>query len=125
MRTQNLPCALSAFLAQYDPQPGEMIFIVSNSGVNQMPVEMVLEAKKKGLIVVTIYAHEYAAIAPFSTVGKRLNELGDYNLDNGGIPADAIVPLKDREWWVASSSSVIHLSRKQPIALLIWAKNLL
>lgn len=107
MRLERASGVAQPLLVQYDPQPGEMLFIISNSGVNQMPVEMALEAKKLGLTVVTICAHEYAAIAPLSTVGKRLYELGDFNLDNGGIPGDALVPLPDRPWRVAPSSSVV------------------
>jgi len=107
MRLERASGVALPLLVQYDPQPGEMILIISNSGVNQMPVEMAIEAKKLGLVVVTICAHDYAAMAPLSTVGKRLYELGDYNLDNGGIPGDALVPLKDRDWKVAPSSSVV------------------
>jgi uncharacterized phosphosugar-binding protein len=107
MRLERTSGIAQPLLAQYAPEAGEMIFVVSNSGVNQMPVEMVLEAKKRGLLVVTICAHEYAAMAPLSTVGKRLYEMGDFNIDNGGIPGDALVPLEGRAWRVAPSSSVI------------------
>jgi uncharacterized phosphosugar-binding protein len=107
MRLERTSGIAQPLLAQYAPEAGELIFVISNSGVNQMPVEMVLEAKKLGLVVVTICAHEYAAMAPLSTVGKRLYEMGDFNIDNGGIPGDALVPLEGREWRVAPSSSVV------------------
>jgi uncharacterized phosphosugar-binding protein len=109
MRLERTSGIAQPLLAQYAPEAGEMIFVISNSGVNQMPVEMVLEAKKQDLLVVTICAHEYATIAPLSTVGERLYEMGDFNIDNGGIPGDALVPLEGREWRVAPSSSVIVL----------------
>lgn len=109
MRLERTSGIAQPLLAQYKPRAGEMIFIISNSGVNQMPVEMALEAKQLGLTVVTVCAHTYAAMAPLSSHGKRLYELGDYNLDNGGIPGDALVPLEDRAWRVAPSSSVIGI----------------
>jgi len=107
MRLERTSGMAQPLLMQYKPQAGEMLFVISNSGVNQMPVEMALEAKKLGLTVVTICAHTYAAMAPLSTIGKRLYELGDFNLDNGGIPGDALVSLPDRPWRVAPSSSVV------------------
>src|SRR3954463_3767256 len=34
--------------------PGEILFVYSNSGVNHLPVEMALEAKKRGVITVSV-----------------------------------------------------------------------
>lgn len=36
-------------LAPYEPEPGEMLFVFSNSGVNQLPVEMALAARLRPL----------------------------------------------------------------------------
>lgn len=96
----------SPILDSYDPQPGDLMFIVSNSGVNQMPVEMCLESQARGLKVVTICAKEYAKVAPLSSIGKRLYDIADYVIDNCGVPGDALVPLKNKPWKVASSSTI-------------------
>jgi uncharacterized phosphosugar-binding protein len=95
-------------LDPYHPQPGEMILIYSNSGVNSLPVEMAVVAKEKGLSVVAICSKEYARIAPLSGIGKRLYEVADFDLDNGGVPGDAFIPVDDTEWKVSPSSTIIN-----------------
>jgi len=94
-------------LDEYDPRPGEMIFVYSNSGVNRVPVEMALLAKKRGLFVVSVSSFAYSKVAPLSELGKRLSEVSDISIDNGGEPGDALVQLHDSEWRVAPSSTVI------------------
>ncbi len=94
-------------LDRYRPKPGEMIFIFSNSGVNHLPVEMAQVAAERGLFVVSISAFAYAEAAPLSSLGKRLDEVSDIALDNGGVPGDALVQLNDSGWRVGPSSTVL------------------
>jgi uncharacterized phosphosugar-binding protein len=94
-------------LDEYKPKEGEMLFIYSNSGVNQVPVEMALEAKKRGLITVAVCSVEYAKVAPISSLGKRLFEVADHTIDNCGRPGDALVQLEDTPLYVAPSSTII------------------
>jgi uncharacterized phosphosugar-binding protein len=93
-------------LAPYEPQRGEMLFVFSNSGVNHLPIEMARVARARGLFVVGVSAHAYARIAPLSAIGKRLDEVVDAALDNGGVPGDALLPLDSSGWAVAPSSTI-------------------
>lgn len=81
---------------QYQLLPGETIIVISNSGKNSSPLEVALYAKQKGLTVVGLTAlamsTTYATVHPS---GKRLHEVADYVLDNGGVPGDAIVEVRD------------------------------
>lgn len=99
-------------LAPYEPQPGEMLFVFSNSGVNQLPVEMALAGRARGLYVVGVSAHAYARVAPLSGTGRRLDEVVDAAIDNGGLPGDALVLAGPSGWRVGPSSTII--------AALIW-----
>jgi uncharacterized phosphosugar-binding protein len=103
-RTEGLAASL---LDRYQPKPGEMIIIFSNSGVNCLPVEMAQYAGEKGLFVVSVSAFAYAEIAPLSSIGKRLDEASDVAVDNGGVPGDALVQLGDSGWRVGPSSTVL------------------
>jgi len=94
-------------LDRYKPQAGEMLFVFSNSGVNLLPVEMGLAARTRGLTVVAVCSLAYARVAPLSAVGKRLFEVADYTLDNGGEPGDSLVPLDGTPWRVGPSSTVM------------------
>jgi len=104
-RTQGIAQRL---LEAYHPVAGEMIIIYSNSGVNAMPVEMALFAKEKELKVVAVCSLEYAKVAPLSPIGKRLSEVADYVIDNGGVPGDALVPVPDTAWRVSPSSTLTN-----------------
>ena len=94
-------------LERYSPQPAEMLFVFSNSGVNQLPVEMAVRGRERGLFVVSISSFAYARQAPLSALGLRLDQGADIALDNGGVPGDALLPLEGFPWRVAPSSTVI------------------
>ncbi len=95
-------------LESLNPQQGEMIFVYSNSGVNHLPVEMAMFAAKTGLKVVAVCSKNYARVAPLSAIGKRLYEVADFEIDNGGVPGDAIIPVEGTQWKVSPSSTIIN-----------------
>lgn len=106
-RLERTPGLAELILERYAPQPEEMLFVFSNSGVNQLPVEMALRGRERGLFVVSISSLEYARQAPLSALGMRLDQAVDLALDNGGIPGDAFLPLEGFPWHVAPSSTVV------------------
>jgi uncharacterized phosphosugar-binding protein len=76
--------------------PGETIIVISNSGKNSSPLEVAHYAKQKGLTVVGLTCVAMSQTA--TTVhpgGKKLHEVADHVLDNGGLPGDAITPITD------------------------------
>jgi uncharacterized phosphosugar-binding protein len=81
---------------QYRMDPGETVIVVSNSGKNASPIEVALYAKAKGLTVaaLTCVAMSKAAASQHPS-GKRLFEVADHVLDNGGVPGDAVVDIGD------------------------------
>jgi uncharacterized phosphosugar-binding protein len=106
-RLERTPGLADLILERYAPQPGEMLFVVSNSGVNQLPVEMAMHARERGLFVVSISSLAYAQQAPLSEIGLRLDQSVDLALDNGGIPGDACLELENFAWRVAPSSTIM------------------
>jgi uncharacterized phosphosugar-binding protein len=107
-RLERTPGLAVTILDRYDPEPQEMLFVVSNSGVNQLPVEMAIRGRERGLFVVGLSSFAYARQAPLSNLGLRLDESVDIALDNGGIPGDAILELEGFPWRIAPSSTVIN-----------------
>ncbi len=79
----------------YDPAPGSVVVIISNSGRNALGIEMVLECKARDIktIAVTSLAHSSAADARHPS-GKRLFEIADIVIDNCGILGDAILDVE-------------------------------
>jgi uncharacterized phosphosugar-binding protein len=105
-RLERAPGLAGIILDQYQVQAGEMLFVYSNSGVNQLPVEMVVTARQRGLVVVAVCSRAYAQVAPLSALGKRLDEVADYTIDNYGIPGDALIPVEGSDWRVGPSSTI-------------------
>ena len=94
-------------LERYAPEPGEMLFVFSNSGVNHLPVEMALLGRERKLFVVGVSSFAYARQAPLSDLGVRLDQAVDIALNNGGLPGDAVLTLENFPWRVAPSSTVM------------------
>ena len=90
-RTEGLAAAI---LEGQDLRPGEVVLVVSNSGVNAVPVELALGCRERGLRVVALTNLEQAkATAPRHPSGARLHELAEVVIDNRCPPGDAAVTL--------------------------------
>ncbi len=111
-RLERTPELADLILERYAPEPQEMLFIFSNSGVNRLPVEMAQRARAHELRVVSVSSFAYARQAPLSDLGVRLDQAVDWALDNGGIPGDALLELPGLSWRAAPSSTIV--------AALLW-----
>jgi uncharacterized phosphosugar-binding protein len=72
----------------------DCFIIFSNSGVNEVVVEVALEAKKRNLPVIAIVskAHCAASTAKHSS-GHKLPDVADISIDNGTPAGDAMVRI--------------------------------
>lgn len=92
---------------QYAVQPGDVVVVISNSGRNASPIEVALEAKAAGLDVVVLTSLEMSKATTSRHVsGKKLYELGDYVLDNGGVPGDAAIDAPGFAYKVGPTSTM-------------------
>ncbi len=91
-RAERLPGYAKVLLESYPIRAEDLLIIVSNSGRNELPVEMALEARGRGMqtIAITSLAHSMAAAAR-TVSGKRLCEVADLVIDNCGVVGDASV----------------------------------
>lgn len=79
----------------HDTRPGEAIIIISNSGRNPSPVEVALAAREKGLTVIGLTSLDYSTrVASKHSSGKRLFEVADIIIDNGGPEGDASIVVE-------------------------------
>lgn len=97
---ENLPGYGERLAARYDRQyqlnPGETVIVISNSGKNASPIDVALFAKAKGLSVAALTCLSMSKATPSQhPSGKRLFEVADHVLDNGGVPGDAVVEVGD------------------------------
>ena len=81
-------------LSSYDLRSGEVLIVISNSGINAVPIEVTLLAKEIGLkvIAMTNLVQSKAAVSRHSS-GKKLYELADLVIDNCIDTGDACVEI--------------------------------
>ncbi|MGH7410276.1 MAG: sugar isomerase domain-containing protein [Candidatus Methylomirabilis sp.] len=88
-RLERLSGIAEILLDYHEPLPGEVLLIISNAGINPVPVELALEAKKRTLTVIAITSLRHArAVASRHASGKRLFEVADLVIDNCGQSGD-------------------------------------
>ncbi len=95
---ENLPGYGTKLVERYDRQyqlrAGETLIVISNSGKNGSPVDVALHGKQKGLTVIALTCMAMSRATPSQhPSGKRLFEVAEHVLDNGGVAGDAIVEV--------------------------------
>jgi uncharacterized phosphosugar-binding protein len=72
----------------------DSFIIYSNSGVNEVVVEMALEARALNLPVIAVVSLDHCLNStPKHSCGKRLTDLADVTIDNGTPGGDAMVAI--------------------------------
>lgn len=96
------------FLEHYDVRAGDLILVISNSGINPVPVEVAAFGKKQQatVVAVTSLSHSRPAVSRHSS-GKKLFELADLVIDTGVPAGDAAIDLGEQGLQAAPMSTVI------------------
>ena len=93
------------FLQSYPLEKRDVMLVFSHGGLNAAPVEVALEAKAKGLKVVTVSSHANAKIAGRRhSSGRVLSEVADVAIDNRVPPGDSLVDVGQLEKVAAGST---------------------
>lgn len=93
------------FLQSYPLEPRDVMLVFSHGGLNAAPIEVALEAKARGLKVVSVSSHANLKIGKRShSSGKALAEIADVAVDNGVPPEDALVDVGQVERVAAGST---------------------
>jgi len=107
-RLEKLPGYSPIVADKYGFEEGDLLVVVSNSGVNAAPMELALLAREAGLKVLAISSVAYSkSVEPKPGVPARLYEIADLTLDNLGEPGDAIVEVDGTGLKVGPTSTVI------------------
>lgn len=98
-------------IGTHDIRPGEVVIVTSNSGVNPVPIEAVLEAKARGARTIAITSDEhYSDATSRHDSGQRLADVADLTLDTRVPKGDALVSLAGSPFAVGGASSVIEIA---------------
>lgn len=98
----------ATFAEHYDIEAGDIALVISNSGINPVPLEVALYAQGRGATVValTSLAHSNSMASRHSS-GKKLYQLADIVLDTQVPAGDAICELDPTALKVGPVSTVI------------------
>jgi len=94
-------------LSRYAVGAGDVLIVISNSGRNAVPIELALGGRSRGatVIVLTSLQHSLAHSSRHSS-GKRLMDVADVVLDNGGVEGDATIEVAPGVVMGATSTAV-------------------
>ena len=95
-------------------EPGEVIIIANAYGINSMCIDVVMEAKKRGVITIAITSRSYADKLPIDhpsrhPTGKNLYKEADFFLDNHLPYGDAIVAIEGTERKMGPTSTFCNI----------------
>ncbi len=93
------------FLQSYPLEARDCMLVFSHGGLNAAPIEVALEAKARGLKVITVSSHDNIKIAKRGhSSGKVLSDVADVAIDNCVPPEDALVDVGQLEKVAAGST---------------------
>ena len=87
--------------------PPDSFIVFSNSGINEVVVEVALEAQRQSLPVIAIVSEEHCSSAKAKhSCGKRLVDIADVVLDNGTPAGDALVEVDGHPDLIGPGSTI-------------------
>jgi uncharacterized phosphosugar-binding protein len=95
-------------LERYGMQPGDVLIIASNSGVNAAPIEAADYGREIGAKVIGITSVAYSSA--IANGRRRLADIADIVFDNGLPPGDAVIDLPGSDLKVGPVSTAIGVT---------------
>jgi uncharacterized phosphosugar-binding protein len=87
--------------------PGDLCWVISNSGRNALVVEFAQEARRRGVEVVALTSVQHSTAVPPTPGLPRLLDIADHVLDNSGRLGDASVDIPGLTEAIAPTSTII------------------
>lgn len=101
---------------RYTLRAGSVMIVISNSGINPVPIEMAQLAKKSGLNVIAVLSLKHSqSVASRHSSGAKLYEAADLAIDTQVMPGDAAVILPDSGLKTGAVSTMIGSAIVQAI----------
>jgi uncharacterized phosphosugar-binding protein len=95
-------------LASFDVRANEVVIVVSNSGINPVPVELAIEARLLGAKVIAVTSvAAYAGATSRHSSGRKLADVADLVVDSHVPAGDAIVRFDGLDAAVGAASTAL------------------
>jgi uncharacterized phosphosugar-binding protein len=88
-------------------KPPDALIAISNSGNNAMPIDVAIEAGKRGVKVIAVCSVKYAkSLKARHSSGKKLLDVSDVVIDNCGQIGDTCLSLEGLEQGLGPTSTI-------------------
>ena len=105
-----------SILKMGDVRPGEVLFVISNSGINPMPIDVALEAKRRGAVTVAVTSTQHALAVPSRhSSGRRLMDVCDHLLDTRVPAGDVLLAVPGLGYPIGPASTVASVAVIQAV----------
>ncbi len=106
-KLENLAGYYAELTGGLDWGPGDLCWVISNSGRNTLVVELALEARRHGVTVVGLVSAVHSGTVSAAPGLPKLPEIADYLLDNGGCFGDAALDIPGVAERMAPTSTIV------------------
>ena len=97
----------TVFMKKVDVRPGDVVFIISNSGRNPLCLDIALGCKAKGGLIIGVTALDASKdLKPKHSCGKNLYQVSDIVLDNRVPEGDCCIDLDGFDGKVCGMSMI-------------------
>lgn len=98
-------------VGSHDIRHGEVVIVISNSGVNPVPIEVALSARERGARTIAITSdHYYAGVPSRMPDGGRLADVADLVIDTRIRQGDALVEVQGTPILAGGASSAVGMA---------------
>lgn len=85
----------------------DVMIVFSNSGTNNVPIDIAIEMKKRGIPVIAVTSLDHSKLSKSKhSAGKKLYEYADIVIDNCAVPGDAMVKIEGLNTPVGPGSTI-------------------
>lgn len=96
-----------AVLTNHDVRPGDVVIVISTSGVNAVPIELAEAARQAGARVIAVTSRAYHEAPSRHSSGLKLADVADLVLDTHVPKGDAAVPVGAHRTRVGATSTLL------------------
>jgi uncharacterized phosphosugar-binding protein/N-acetylglucosamine kinase-like BadF-type ATPase len=117
-QNERLPGLAQELLDQHSISSGDVVIVISNSGGNQVTIDLIKLAQELGAKVIAVTSLKHATSkSARSSATEKIHQLADVVLDNSGVVGDALVRVTGSPMSVGPTSTVIGAALLQSVVV--------
>lgn len=124
-QNERLPGLAKELIDKHPIKKGDVVFVISNSGGNQVSIELIKIAQAAGAKVIALTSINHATSnSARSHATEKIHQLADVVLDNSGVVGDAAITVFGSQMPVGPTSTVVGGAILQSIVVGVVAELL-